>query len=202
MRADTAERLLRATGASSLFVDDVLGDLEELRTQRQRAGQSGGRWWYATEVLRALPHAQRDGLRGVGLSHLLDWTQKAIAAWILLGVAALITGCMIYGMWSALTPPAERPAIWLPSGLSITGLLIAGALNYLLLGYVAAWMERDRPLIVTMVAALLGAGTHTLLVRDGIGEVGVGVLLFPMMVGGLIAAGGTWRVARGGLTRP
>jgi hypothetical protein len=53
-----------------------------------------------------------------------------------------------------------------------------------------------------MVAALLGAGTHTLLVRDGIGEVGVGVLLFPMMVGGLIAAGGTWRVARGGLTRP
>jgi len=67
---------------------------------------------------------------------------------------------------------------------------------------VAAWMERDRPLIVTMVAALLGAGTHTLLVRDGIGEVGVGVLLFPMMVGGLIAAGGTWRVARGGLTRP
>lgn len=202
MRADTAERLLRATGASSLFVDDVLGDLEELRTQRQRAGLSGGRWWYATEVLRALPHAQRDGLRGVGLSHLLDWGQKAIAAWVLLAFASMIAGGMAFGVWYVLTPPAERPAIWLPSGLSITGLLIAGALNYLLLGYVAAWMERDRPLIVTMVAALLGAGTHTLLVRDGIGEVGLGVLLFPMMVGGLIAAGGTWRVARGGLTRP
>ena len=202
MRADTAERLLRATGASSLFVDDVLGDLEELRTQRQRAGQSSGRWWYATEVLCALPHAQRDGLRGVRLSHLLDWMQKAIAAWVLLAFASMIAGGMAFGVWYVLTSPAERPEVWFPSDLFLVGMLIAMALNCLLWGYVAAWMERDRPLLVTMVAALLGVSVHTLLVRDGIGEIGAGVLVLPVLVGGLIAAGGMWRVARVGLTRP
>ena len=196
MQAHTAERLLRATGASPLFVDDVLGDLEELRAQRHSAGQSSGRWWYGAEVLRALPHAQRNGLRGVGLSDLVDWGQKALAAWILLGVAAFIAGGMTYGVWEALTPPAERPAIWFPSDLFVVGLLLASALHYLLLGYVAAWMERDRPLIVTMVAALLGVGTHTLLVHDGVREVGAGVLVLPVLVGCLITAGGVWRAAR------
>ncbi|MCE2901006.1 MAG: hypothetical protein LXA09_07195 [Gemmatimonadetes bacterium] len=196
MHPDTAERLLRATGASPLFVDDVLGDLEELRAQRQHTGRAGGRWWYGVQVVRALPYAQRDGLRGVGLSHLVDWGQKATAAWVLVGFSRLIAGGLCFGAWAALTPPAERPVIWFPSGLVMVGLLVGGALSYLLLGYVAAWMERDRPMMVTGVAALFGVMLHTLMAQDDLREFGSVALVVPLFVGCLITAGGVWRVAR------
>lgn len=196
MQPNTAERLLRATGASSLFVDDVLGDLEELRAQRQRAGVSCGRWWYMAEVVRALPHAQRTSLQGVGVSQLVDWGQKALAAWVLLGVASVIGGGMTYGVWASLNPSAERAAIWMPSDLFVVALLTGAAAHYVVLGYVAAWMERDRPLMVTLTAALLGVGLHTAMVREGLTEVGAGVLVLPVMVGLLISAGGVWRVMR------
>ncbi|MFN8803423.1 MAG: hypothetical protein ACK5ZO_14785, partial [Gemmatimonas sp.] len=76
------------------------------------------------------------------------------------------------------------------------GLLVGGALSYLLLGYVAAWMERDRPMMVTGVAALFGVMLHTLMAQDGLREFGSGALVVPLLVGCLVTAGGVWRVAR------
>lgn len=196
MSAPRAARLLSAVGASPAFVEDVLGDLEELRTQREAAGRAAGRAWYATEVLRALPYALREGTRGTGLAHLGDWTQKAMAAWLLLGTVALIGGALSYGVWVTFNPPEARPIVWFPSDTVLVAMLAAATVRCLLLGYAAASMERERPLLVTVLAAMLDASVHLLLMQRTAGEFGAGVFLVSVLSSVLITAGGVWRVMR------
>lgn len=200
MRTDIGARLFAAVGASPAFVDDVLGDLHELRAQRRRTGETAGQVWYVAEVLRALPHAVRDGLRGTGRFHVLDWGQKALAAWLLLGTAVLIGGAMSFGLWATLTPPASRPRVWFPSDAFMVVLLAAGTLRLVLLGYVAAWLERERPLLVTVLTALIECTLHVLLLHHHGRELGAGIFVVPVIAATLITGGGVWRVLRADIT--
>jgi hypothetical protein len=197
----TAERLFAALGASPSFVDDVLGDLHELRTHRAAAGLPCGAAWYGAEVLRALPHALRDGLRGVRVGHVVDWGQKALCAWILLLAAQLFAGGVIHGVVEVL---ASLGVPALPS--RVTGLLpivviSAFAVHWLLLGYVAAWLERERPLLVSAVVALIDGAVFALLgyLSDaGLAETAAMLLVWGLFRVGLTVAGGLAYVLRRG----
>jgi hypothetical protein len=192
MPAPLAARLFAALGASPAFVDDVLGDLEELRAQPRPAGMFSSRFWYAAEVLCALPHALRDGLRGVGLGHVIDWGQKALSAHLLLGVATLVGGGLAHEVVVAdiLVEPNA------PLGLVVAAVLAALLAWCVALGYLAAWMERERPLIVTLATALFNAMLHTLMLWPTASDVGAGVIVFPTTGALLIAGGGLWRTLR------
>jgi hypothetical protein len=189
-----AAPLFRAVGASPLFVDDVLGDLEEVRVQRATAGQSCGRLWYGVEIARAFPHAARDGLRGVGVAQVLDWGQKALAAWVLLGMGAFFAGAMSIGSWRALQEGAATPHLAPSPAVVISGLLLAGAVRFALLGYIAAWMERERPLVVTLTTALLDLALHALVFRAAEPDTWLYGMLLPVVGAGLTLFGGVWRV--------
>lgn len=189
-----AAPLFRAVGASPLLVDDVLGDLEEVRVQRATAGQSCGRRWYAVEIARAFPHAVRDGLRGVGVAHFLDWGQKALAAWVLLGMGAFFAGAASIGSWRALQEGGATPHLALSPAVVISGLLLAGAVRFALLGYIAAWMERERPLVVTLTTALLDLALHALVFRAAEPDTWLYGMLLPVVGAGLTLLGGLWRV--------
>ena len=199
MRHLVATRLLSAVGATPRFVDDVVGDLEEISAQRREASESSGALWYTGEVLRSLPHACRDGLRGSATTALVDVTQKAIAAWVLLAMAALIGLAMLVFGTGALRANANLGPAWVRSNNVILLVFVAVALRYPLLGYVTAWMDSRRPLITLLTVASLDAFLHALLVNDQTGLSGV---VLPALAWSLIMLGGLWRVFRGSVAGP
>jgi hypothetical protein len=193
MPAPLAARLFAALGASPAFIDDVLGDLEELRAKRRPASAFSSAVWYVAEVLRALPHALRDGLRGVGASHVIDWAQKALSAHLLLGFAALVVG---WGVARGVVPADILAAPDARFAVFVYAILSALIVSCVALGYMAAWMERDRPLIVTLATALLNAMLSTLVLWPSTSEIGAGVVVLPAIGALLITAGGLWRALR------
>ncbi|WP_439643802.1 hypothetical protein [Gemmatimonas sp.] len=161
MRHRLATTLLRAVGASRLFVDDVLGDLEEITTQRREAAESCGPIWYAREVLRLVPYAIKDGTQGSAIAAFVDVAQKAVAAWLLLGMLAATTmliAVQTHDVWNNGSSNGGR--IWFPSDAFVAVFVLAGALRCVVLGYVSAWIDAKRPLITLLIVAAVEAFLH------------------------------------------
>lgn len=192
MRYDRATRLLAAVGASPRFIDDVIGDLEEIAQQRREAAEPCGTWWYAGEVLRSLPYAVWDSVRGSITAAVVDIAQKALAAQVVVVMATLLAATLAvvgYDTWSTATN-ADRS--WLQSESFVVVLLLTVVLRYLLLGYVTVWMDARRPLLTLLAGASFDAYLHTFLVGDEI--VGVVRLLLPGIAWSGIMFGGAIRL--------
>lgn len=190
MRHRLATTLLSAVGASRLFVDDVLGDLEEITTQRQAAAEPCGPLWYAGEVLRIVPYAIKDSVRGSATAALVDVAQKAVAAWLLLGMLAattLTTAVLTHDAWNNGSSNGGR--IWFPSDAFVAVFVLAGALRCVMLGYVSAWIDAKRPLITLLIVAAVDAFLHYRLFEE-------------YLPAGLLMAAVSWSlVMTGGLRR-
>ncbi len=161
MRHRLATTLLSAVGASRLFVDDVLGDLEEITSQRQAAAEPCGPLWYAGEVLRIVPYAFKDSVQGSATAAFVDVAQKAVSAWLLLGMlaaTALIVAVQTHDVWNNGSSNGGR--IWFPSDAFVAVFILAGAVRCVMLGYVTAWIDAKRPLITLLTVAALEAFLH------------------------------------------
>ena len=191
-----AERLFASVGASAVFIDDVIGDIEEDRCARVACGQACGRVWWVGQVLQAFPYALRDGLRGVGLGPLLNWAQKALAAWMLLSATTVFASGLTYGAWQfgsgVMGPPS--PAFTVLAGSA--AMLMAAVARYALLGYIAAWMERERPLFVCLMASVIDGGVHLFAFRSALSEAPLEVCGLLAITSLLVMAGGFVRVLR------
>jgi hypothetical protein len=72
------ERVLHTLGAHPSFADAVLGDLAEERARREaEQGILAARWWYACEMLRAVPHLLGNAMRHGGATG-----RARAAAWL------------------------------------------------------------------------------------------------------------------------
>lgn len=192
MRQELATTLLKAAGASSLYVDDVIGDLEEIAVQRREAAKPCGGLWYAGEVLRSVPYAFIDGTRGSVTTSAIDVAQKALAAWILLGTVTVSTGMLTIFGYDAWSGGAGGVRNWLRSDTFVVVLLLTATLRYLLLGYVAVWMDAKRPLVTLLAAATLDACLHVPIGSES--RLGAVSLLMPALAWSLIMLGGIWRL--------
>lgn len=192
MRHRLATTLLRAVGASRLFVDDVLGDLEEITTQRREAAEPCGPVWYAGEVLRLVPYAIKDGTRGSAIAAFVDVAQKAVAAWLLLGMLAatmMIIAILTHDSWN--NGSSNDGRIWFPSDAAVALIFVAGALRCVMLGYVTAWIDAKRPLLTLLTVAAFDAFLHTRLFGDEYLPAG---LFMAAISWALIVTGGLWRL--------
>jgi hypothetical protein len=192
MRHHRATTLLSAVGASPQFVDDVIGDLEEIAVQRRDAAEPCGPMWYAGEVLRTLPYALRDSAQGSPAAAVVDVGQKALAAWLLLGMLTVTVGGITVFGYDAWRGSANDGRIWFPSDAFLVSLLLAGALRYVLLGYVTAWMDPKRPLITLLTVAVCEAVLHARYFGDDL--TWPSSLLMAAVAWSLIMLGGVWRV--------
>ncbi len=191
MRHRLATTLLRAVGASRLFVDDVLGDLEEITTQRRDAAEPCGPAWYAGEVLRLVPYAIKDGVRGSATAALVDVAQKAASAWLLLGMLAgttLSIAVLTHDVWN--NGSSNDGRIWFPSDAFVALFILAGALRCVMLGYVSAWIDAKRPLITLLTVAALDAFLHYRLFDEYL----PGAVLMAAVSWSLVTFGGLRRV--------
>jgi hypothetical protein len=209
MRHQLATSLLSAVGASRVFVEDVLGDLEEIAAQRRAAAESCGALWYAGEVCRLVPYAIRDGARGSAMAAVVDVTQKAIAAWLLRGILTVVLFALLAFSLEAWTdssfdgafpfPPDNAPmhlqplllAIWMQLAIA---LLLVWALWYLLLGYLTVCMDTTRPLITLLTTAAFDAYLHARFFGDDPG--GPVSLTVAACAWSLVMLGGVWRLLR------
>lgn len=194
MRQHLATKLLFAVGASPAFVDDVIGDLEEIAAQRRDAAESCGVLWYAREVIRALPYACRDGLRGSTAGALVDVAQKALSAWLLLAIAAMVTGVVTIVGFEAWSGGADQRS-WLRSDAFVVLVLLAATGYCLLLGYVAVWIDTKRPLLTLLAVVALDAVVLARIVGDD--QADLARVVMTALVSSLIVLGGIWRVVRG-----
>jgi hypothetical protein len=197
MRHRLASTLLYAVGASELFIEDVLGDLEEIAAQRRETGQPSGALWYAGEVCRTLPHAVRDGVQGTAAATLVDVAQKAVAAWLVLAIASLavlMTLIVIFAfdIWSGRTTTLEHT--WLESDAFAVVLLVAVTLRFPTLGYVTAWVDTKRPLITLLTMATIDAYLFARFVGDD--PTGLAMVAKATFAWSLIMLGGVWRLLR------
>ncbi len=191
MRHRLATTLLSAVGASRLFVDDVLGDLEEITSQRQAAAEPCGPLWYAGEVLRIVPYAFKDSVQGSATAAFVDIAQKAVSAWLLLGMlaaTALIVAVQTHDVWNNGSSNGGR--IWFPSDAFVAVFVLAGAVRCVMLGYVTAWIDAKRPLITLLTVAALEAFLH----YRTFDEYLPAGLFMAAISWALIVTGGLWRL--------
>jgi hypothetical protein len=202
MRHQFANTLLSAVGASQVFVEDVLGDLEEIATQRRDAAEPCGALWYAGQVCRLVPYAIRDGVRGSAAAAVVDVTQKAIAAWLLLAIASLsvlliLNLVFFFDIWSGRTTTLGQTS--LESEAFVVALLLAVTLRYPMLGYVTVWVDSKRPLITLLTMATIDACLYARFFGDD--PFGPETVAKAAFAWSLIMVGGVWRLRRGQDTR-
>lgn len=150
------ESVLEALGAESRIRDSVLGDLaEEFASRVERDGIDRARRWYRREAMRAAPHLLRSGWRSVrqrGLGHMLGiavtaFTGTLIVEWVVFGITFGVLRAL--GVWRApLRLYAGNPA-WQVSMVAL------GVMCATLTGYVAAWLDRDAPLLTALALGIV-----------------------------------------------
>jgi hypothetical protein len=151
-----AETVLTSLGATPEYRDAVVGDLaEELAWRATLDGPAEARRWYYREALRSIPHLLGNGARSMRWGSVRRVTGIALSAWaistITLGVSFVIVLSTISRFWP------DVGVIFRSGSLTLTAptlLAIAASISGSVFGgYVAAWLDRETPLVS---AATLG----------------------------------------------
>ncbi len=193
MRSPVAERLLLSVGALPEFVDDVIGDLEEERTQREAAGLGPQNAWFTRQIVAALPYALRQGVREHRLRGMLRLLETSLAAWILVELGVVIMGLVAIGAYTIVSGNA-LPTF---SGeLPLWPTLPLGVLSAAAVGYTAAWLDRRRPLLAALASGALWAGIQSALLLATVGQTArwQWAMLLLTVVG--VTIGGVVRISR------
>jgi len=143
-----AERLLDATGATAPFREALLGDLaEEFACRVAQEGEGAARRWYWWEALRAIPHLLRDAVRTVDVRLALNLAAGALTAYIVTLMLVGTAAALVRGVMAGLEVQGDLSPIvhhWL-----------LGCAAALMMGYIAAWLDRDAPLLGTLALGLV-----------------------------------------------
>ncbi|AMW05711.1 hypothetical protein [Gemmatimonas phototrophica] len=193
MRAQLAERLLLSVGAPPAFVDDVLGDLEEERVHREALGLGPQNRWFVRQILAAMPYAIGQGLRTNRLRGVLRLLETSLAAWMVVTIATAIPMLVVAGVYSTMSGEqlsrfAARLPLW--PGLAL-GLLSAAAV-----GYTAAWLDRHRPLLVSLTSGVVWAGIQSAVMLANIGQTAAWQWALPFINFVAVSVGGLYRMSR------
>lgn len=205
----TAERLLESLGAHPDLRDALLGDMaEEYALRAAWDGERAAGRWYRREAWRVAPHLLRDSARR------LRWADARRLAGIVLTshVFAVTAGTLFFALLGPRntlrlfgTLGFEPNGMWIPwrnpflSAAMLAVRLAATAAGPALGGYIAAWIDDQRPLVAAV--ALGGAWSCLPLAALALGPTGPGWPAWyrfgqvAAVVGGA-TLGGVLRVAR------
>lgn len=156
-----AERLLAALGATPDLRDVFLGDLaEEHAIRALYDGDAAARRWYWREALRVAPYLLRDGVGGLRPRDAARLAAVVLGAWACATAFALGVAYMGWDLARLLRVEPGGPG-------DLPVLLAQNALAQLLGGYVAASLDRRRPLVAALAFGVAFAGVHLASLASG-----------------------------------
>lgn len=185
--------------------DEVIGDLtEEYHHLSHSTSPAKASWWYWSQLVRsAIPLSNmavsRGGWRG-WTRHALGVVAGSVAMWAIVVLGAVLTGRLRGVVMTPVSPWAMRlsfarplfgaqPPPWLVDGISLTIIVVAGAIS----SYVAATIGRRSPFAPALTLCSVYAGLlyvlPLLLSGNVAGNVGlVSLLMTGVMAGVLLRA--------------
>jgi hypothetical protein len=151
-----AETVLTSLGATAEYRDAVVGDLaEELAWRAQLDGPAAARRWYYREAVRSIPHLLGNGARSMRWAGVRRVTGIAVSAWaistITLGVAFVTVLSTIARFWPEVGVAVRNGGLVI--GMPLVLAIVARISSSVFGGYLAAWLDRETPLVS---AATLG----------------------------------------------
>jgi hypothetical protein len=153
------EALLASLGAPVDFRDPLLGDLaEEYALREERDGASSASQWYVAQTIRCAPHllgawarsAGWDEVRRLGGIVLLTYVLTAIVVMLLEGMAWGASGAL--GITLHMPRPGQVPALFWALGLTF------GATMAVMVGAIAAWLDRETPVLSALASGVVWGG--------------------------------------------
>lgn len=145
------EAILESFGARPEFRDSVIGDLAQEYGERvARFGFRAARLWYYREAARAVPHLLRDWLRGAGLADVRRLLNVAGLAYVMTMTIEIVLFFGAFALGDALLPRG----MWAAAGAIRALIVIALAITSpVIAGYLAASLEKERPMIGSAAVA-------------------------------------------------
>lgn len=139
--------LLAATVGRSPAIDELLDDLTEDYERRCAThGHARARWWYARQVLGSLPYVAETAARAATWNGFGTVVVNAITALTLLITSELMLGGIIGGILEMSGLLHESPLTKPGSGSWFLWILPLTTAGFALFGFLAAWLDPDRPL--------------------------------------------------------
>lgn len=192
-----ADAILEGLGAPSAFTQQVIGDLHESFHELCRSrGEGAARRWYWMQTLHALPHAFVCATRAFTWRGAGQLIGNAVSAWVVLSVAMLFVGGLLLGVAQLFNLPLPQPPMpqlnrfWWMNWVPVV------AFECFLLGYVAAWLDRVRPIATAMTLAAMWCAVHVgwLLIQPEVAPLFTAV--YTVVISTAIMGGALWKVRR------
>jgi hypothetical protein len=153
-----AARLVHAAFGASPAVNELLDDLHEQFVHRSEdVGVVAARWSYRWELLRATPYLLRTTIRELSWSDASLLLVRLSAAFaLLLTIESIILLNVAHSAEVLGLPRAWQP--WNSTSPALPWWAVAApSLSMLVFGYLAAWLDPDRPLRTVILASVVVA---------------------------------------------
>jgi hypothetical protein len=186
----TAELLLQSFGASTQYVEPLLGDLAE--GFALRAGQEGvrsARRWYWREALRATPHVLREGVTSLHVRDVKHIAGVVLAAYFLVFMVAFFASMVAGAVMSALQVIPGRFAQ--PGDPMFYVGYVLGFGCTVLGGVFAAWLDERTPVLSALALGIVWASLSigAMALGHGSGGAWLRVVVPSMTVTGVMLGG-------------
>lgn len=192
-----AVAILEGVGAPTKFTEQVIGDLHEEFYDRSLARGAGhAKRWYWVQTLMALPHGIGCAFRARTWRAAGRLFANAVRAWLVLSVVMLVVAGVLIGAAEWFGLPLPQPPIPQLNRLWWMNWVPVVAVECFLMGYVAAWLDRVRPLATAAMLALIWCVLHVgwLLIQPEVAPLFTAV--YTVVISMAIMSGALWKVRR------